>query len=431
MEDFGSVLIAGTGPTAVQLALLFTRLEHQVGIAGRPSARSAEFFDRLQASAGQIEVEVHNEQHRALAGTGRLSFWYTDYAHVRGRWDTLVLTVTADAYLPVLRSLPPSVHTSLRRIVLLSPTLGSSALVRSYTRDWPATPEVISLSSYLGDTRWSQGTIGERVLTAGVKRRVYAGSSAGSSSSLQVLSKLHAGVGVELEAVEHPLAAETRNMSLYVHSSLFMNEFALRAVFDPAATKSYVYKLYPEGPITPELIRTMLAHWRELSAITERLGGAPVNLLDFMLGDGYPVRPESINPVDAARFESLSSIEQEYLLYVRYASLLIDPYSTPDDQGRYFDFSAIAFRPIFRTQAGVWDIPRMPKEDYYRTKIIQGLARQLQVPCPTIDALLNTYERYLTESTEALAPEPCSEAFTVQDFSDDVQLICAATVGVK
>ena len=99
-----------------------------------------------------------------------------------------------------------------------------------------------------------------------------------------------------------------------------------------------------------------------------------------MLEDSYPVRPESISPADMAAFEELSTTHQEYLVYVRYASLLIDPFSEPDRDGRYFDFSAIPIRPMFRNAAGEWDLPRMPKEDYYRTKVIQGVARHLGVP---------------------------------------------------
>ncbi|WP_347040324.1 opine metallophore biosynthesis dehydrogenase [Glutamicibacter halophytocola] len=103
--------------------------------------------------------------------------------------------------------------------------------------------------------------------------------------------------------------------------------------------------------------------------------------------------------------------------------MLIDPYSQPDEHGRYFDFSAIAFRPIFINDHGQWDIPRMPKEDYYRTKIIQGLARQHAVPCPMIDQLLGNYERALEDAARQLKPQPCSPQFRVEDFSDHVDMI--------
>nr|WP_245326082.1 opine metallophore biosynthesis dehydrogenase [Paeniglutamicibacter terrestris] len=65
----------------------------------------------------------------------------------------------------------------------------------------------------------------------------------------------------------------------------------------------------------------------------------------------------------------------------------------------------------------------MPKEDYYRTKIIQGLARHLAVPCPTIDDLLDAYESALTQAAQALGDQPRSAAFSVQDFAEDLGMI--------
>ncbi|MGA3603293.1 opine metallophore biosynthesis dehydrogenase, partial [Lysinibacillus agricola] len=97
-----------------------------------------------------------------------------------------------------------------------------------------------------------------------------------------------------------------------------------------------------------------------------------LNLLKFMVGDNYPLQPASIARQDLESFEQLESIHQEYLLYIRYASLLIDPFSTPDQEGRYHDFSAVPIRKIFLNHEGTWDIPRRPKEDYYLLKIMQG-----------------------------------------------------------
>jgi staphylopine/pseudopaline/yersinopine synthase len=110
---------------------------------------------------------------------------------------------------------------------------------------------------------------------------------------------------------------------------------------------------------------------------------------------------------------------------VRYASLLVDPFSEPDENGRYFDFSAIPIRPILLDSAGQWDVPRMPKEDYYRTKIIQGVARHLGSPCPTIDTLLTGYKQKLTAAIQARAGGRFSDAFRVQDFDDDLSMIRA------
>ena len=50
--------------------------------------------------------------------------------------------------------------------------------------------------------------------------------------------------------------------------------------------------------------------------------------------------------VDIENFENLPAIHQEYLLYVRYTAILIDPFSNPDDQGAYFDFSAVPYKHV-------------------------------------------------------------------------------------
>jgi staphylopine/pseudopaline/yersinopine synthase len=67
----------------------------------------------------------------------------------------------------------------------------------------------------------------------------------------------------------------------------------------------------------------------------------------------------------------------------------------------------------------------MPKEDYYRTEVSQGVARHLEVACPTIDALLAAYEAELERAAKVLEVEPLSDAFTVQDFDADLDMIRA------
>jgi hypothetical protein len=432
MNDFGRVLIAGTGPTSVQLAVLLkNHLKCAIGIAGRESHRSETFFSALARSGGVLRVDVQNSAHGELAGECAVDEVFRRYGSVTGDWRTLVLTVTADAYVPVLDRLDRRVLQQLGCVVLVSPTFGSNSLVRNYLRRQGANAEVVSFSSYLGDTRWWDGSPSPHVLTAGVKRKVYLGSSHGRSGEVDRLCGLHEQLGIAVDVMDRPVEAESRNISLYVHPPLFMNELSLNAVFVESRPTKYVYKLFPEGPITPALIHDMVALWKELTALVTKLGATGVNLLRFMVEDSYPVRPESVRPEDIDRFAQLPVIHQEYLVYVRYASLLIDPFSEPDENGRYFDFSAIPIRPIFVDSAGQWDVPRMPKEDYYRTKIIQGVARHLGSPCPTIDTLLTSYEEKLTSATLARPGERFSDAFLVQDFDDDLRMIRAEISGAS
>ncbi|GBF75854.1 hypothetical protein PA598K_04287 [Paenibacillus sp. 598K] len=249
------------------------------------------------------------------------------------------------------------------------------------------------------------------------------GDRLSASDSVEAFRALYAKAGIELIATESALAAEARNISLYVHPPLFMNEIALDAVFGPTTTPLYVYKLFPEGPITQTLIREMLAQWQEITQLCRRLGVPALNLLQFMVDDNYPVRPESLDRDEIDRFMTLEPLHQQYLLYVRYASLLVDPYSEPDEHGRYFDFSAVQLRRVFLNREGAWDIPRMPKEDYYRLKLIQGIARHAETPCPIIDTFVARYERYLLQQPDGLEGHPLSPAFEPQTFEDELRRI--------
>ncbi|WP_281884780.1 opine metallophore biosynthesis dehydrogenase [Paenibacillus sp. YYML68] len=436
MNPNSHILIAGTGPVSIQMAVLLKqRLQAYVGIAGRPSSRSAPFFESLRQHEHYVYVEIQNEKHQAVQGECRVDELFYTYNTVAGSWDTLVLAVTADAYIEVLSQLHDDVLRQLQCVLLLSPTLGSGSLVRQYMQDRRSDAEIISCSTYLGATRWTPVGPSHRVLTTAVKRKVYFGSTHTSSSYLEQLRQVYEAVGIQIETMSSPFEAEARNISLYVHPPLFMNEFTLDVVFSesssPATVKKYVYKLYPEGPITQQAIRDMRTAWNEISALLERMSLKGVNLLKFMADDNYPVRPESLQRDDMERFEQLDAIHQEYLLYVRYTSLLIDPFSEPDEHGRYFDFSAVPIRPMFIGTDGRWDIPRMPKEDYYRIKIIQGIARHLRSSCPTIDRFIAVYEHRLEEAARQLQGQPMSDAFEAHSFADDIERICKDIAGIK
>ncbi|GIP19741.1 opine metallophore biosynthesis dehydrogenase [Paenibacillus sp. J22TS3] len=432
MDHLQRILLLGTGPATIQLAILFKKyMKCHVGIVGRDSVRSTDFFEALERSERRIQADVQNEQHRRMKGECIIDQIFHGYETIEGEWDTYILAVTTDAYVEVLDRIHASLLHNVRCTVLISPTFGSNSLVSNYLRRMNIDVEVISFSTYLGDTRWLHGIPSNQVITTGIKKKVFIGSTQQSSAAVHKLRSMFETLGIALEEMATPFEAETRNISLYVHPPLFMNEFTLGAIFDNPDTPKYVYKLYPEGPITQYLIRDMLSQWKEIMDITDRLNIQKLNLLRFMTDDNYPVRTESLSRNDIDRFNKLEAIHQEYLLYIRYSSLLIDPFSEPDADGKYFDFSAVPIRSMFLNKEGCLDIPRMPKEDYYRIKVIRGIAHYLELRCPTIDRFVKTYEHKITEVAQAHQGELLSDAFTVQDFQEHISMICREIAHIR
>ena len=424
MTDFNNVLLLGTGPTAIQLAVNIKNYFHsKVAIAGRESLRSKLFFKSIVQHQLALKVGVQNNQHQSVAGECTIDALFKGYHTVCGTWDTVVLSVTTDSYLSVLAQINSAVLKKVRCFILISPTFGSSHLITNFLKNRSPQAEVISFSTYYGDTRWLGGMPSNEVLTTGVKKTVYIGTTFSQSDSVDKLSKLFRHLGIQLKTLASPLEAETRNISLYVHPPLFMNDFSLQAIFDDHTIPKYVYKLYPEGPITYTMIRHLVNYWKEMMEMVKHFNIQPLNLLQFMVDDNYPIHRNSIARQEIEDFTKLEPIHQEYLLYIRYASLLIDPFSKPDQDGKYFDFSTVPLRRIFINQNGEWDVPRMPKEDYYRVKIIQGIAKALKLKSPTFDDLVQTYEEKLRQVVASSDLKTYSDAFQVKSFSQDIKMI--------
>ncbi len=424
MTEFNNVLLLGTGPTAIQLAVNFKNyFNSQVAIAGRESLRSKVFFETVVQHQLALKVDVQNKQHQSVAGECTIDALFKGYHLVSGNWDTIVLSITTDSYFSVLAQIDTTVLKRASCFILISPTFGSSHLITHFLKNLSPQAEIISFSTYYGDTRWLDGIPSNEVLTTGVKKTVYIGSTYANSVSVAKLSKLFRHLGIQLKKLASPFEAETKNISLYVHPPLFMNDFSLKAIFDGNNITKYVYKLYPEGPITYTTIRHLLNYWKEMMGIVKHFNIEPLNLLQFMVDDNYPLHPKSIARQDIENFNHLEPIHQEYLLYIRYASLLIDPFSIPNEEGRYFDFSAVPLREIFINHDGEWDIPRMPKEDYYRVKIIQGIANALKLKTPTLDHFVQTYEEKLRQVVASSENKIYSEAFQVKSFSQEIEMI--------
>ena len=157
--------------------------------------------------------------------------------------------------------------------------------------------------------------------------------------------------------------------------------------------------------------------------ILGKLGVEKFNFLQFINDDNYPVKEECLSREDVINFETFERIKQEYLVYIRYASILVDAYSIPDDKGRYFDFSAVPMQKIYKNQQNLWCIPRAPKEDYYRIKLLQGMGEYFKIKTPTIDKLINNYEKFVNDFVKKNINQSLSIDFNIKNIDEDIAYI--------
>ena len=425
MNGFGNVLLAGAGPAAIQTAILFSSgFSKCIGMTSRNSNRTQRMSHELNQNQFMLSAETKSQRHHLLEGNVSLNNFYSGFETVEDVWDTLIMCIPCDGYLSVLSKIPSAILKKLETIILLSPCLGSNFLVSRYFEEIGTFPEVISLSTYYAATKLADESRALwKVVTKGVKKRIYASTNRLSFSKLENLQNVFASIGVRCSTLSTPMEAESRSIVTYVHPPFFMSSYSLDIIFGRIPEKKYAYKLFPEGPITPSSIHDMRNAWLEICSLLSMLNIPTFNLLQFLNDDNYPVREESLKRIDMEQFESLEPIRQEYLLYIRYASLLIDPFSQPDDNGRYFEFSAVPFNRIYQDGDGKWYIPRLPLEDYKRMKVICGMGEYIGIEMPTIQRLILNFENASNKFVEEKGRENVSETI-FYDQSEALSLIC-------
>jgi len=211
--------------------------------------------------------------------------------------------------------------TRVKTIILVSPEFGSSIIVSNYLNREIRELEIISLSNYFGATKYSSSKSLIEVTTKALKKKIYIGSSLEYSYKVQVLKSFLKDIGVISEILNDPLEVESRNITMFVHPAFLINDISLNQVFDYDKTNKYVYKLYPEGPITMNTISIMRSLWKEICQVYMKLRIKPINILKFLNDDNYPVLEESISRENIDKYMEYDTIKQEYLLYVRYSSI--------------------------------------------------------------------------------------------------------------
>ncbi|MED1865350.1 opine metallophore biosynthesis dehydrogenase [Fictibacillus nanhaiensis] len=388
-SDLGNILIAGAGPAAIQTAvqLYNAGFSERIGLYNRPGVHAERIKKELIHNQFEVSLTIQGKEAEL---TAKIDCFFNDVSNISDEWDTIILATPCTSYAEVLMSLQTTDFKRIRTIILLAPNIGSNDLIKSLMAK--ETVEVISMSTYFAATKFHANSA-VTAHTKAFKKRIYLGSSKSKSSMVNILKEFLKSMKIAVELVDHPLDAECRNITTYVHPAFFLNEFTLNEIFNlHSKGKKYMYKLYPEGPITQQRIKTMVRLWKEISALMNNLGAKPINLLQFLNDDNYPVPPESIHRDDIDNFIEFEEVKQEYLLYIRYTSILIDPFSIPDREGRYFEFSAVPFKKAEEEQEGVWSIPRIPFEDYQKLIVIYGLAKNLNIPMPEMKRLIEDFE---------------------------------------
>ncbi|KOP68219.1 hypothetical protein AMS62_25435 [Bacillus sp. FJAT-18019] len=408
----GNVLIVGAGPAGIHVAVDLSKgWCRRLGLTNRKGIHAERLQQELNQYSFQLCTEVLVERSKHLSATARLDQFYAGFDTIEDDWHTIVLCVPSHSYVEAIRELKLDQRIQLERIILISPGIGSNILVHENLGQSRDHVEVISFSTYYAATKFPPGASTLlKSIVKGLKRKIYIGSSQPNSSMLLILQDYMSSLGIEAERTSHPIEAESRSITTYVHPPLFLNSFSLQEIFSLTRSSKYMYKLYPEGPITPDAIRSMVRLWKEISSILVKFGAESVNLLKFMNDDNYPVQEQTLSRLDIEGFVQFEDIHQEHLLYIRYASLLIDPFSIPDEQGQYRPFAAVPYQQVSRDQAGRWVIPRVPYEDYRRLKLLYLVGQAFHLPMPQAKMLIVNFEKQLgkfmeEQGTEAFLPD--------------------------
>ncbi|EMB2347224.1 opine metallophore biosynthesis dehydrogenase [Serratia marcescens] len=427
MNNAFPTLILGAGPAAIQLAADIKAAGNaRIGLYNRPSEKGRRLKQHLAHTPSLWLTGAGKAQRTQDDAQVTIDRYCDDLALVGGDWRRLILAVPADQYHDVLRQVPWAALPQLRSLILLSPSIGSGLMAQSLLQEaGQSHVEVISLSSYYADTKYQNAEQPYRAYTKAFKQRIYlAGAGTRSDcAELDWLCSLLARHGIDAQRCNSQLAAERFSITNYVHPPLALAETTLQAIFEPQAPIQYLYKTHPEGPICPEAIADMLALSQDYQQLLNRLGIEAINLLRFLNDDNYPVPPRMVSRRWIDQFPQLAPTEQCYALFTRYTALLIDPYSEPDAQGRYYDFSAVRVARVFQDAQGRWHLPRVPQEDVRKLRVLVLLAQRLDVEMPAAQRLLARFQQALQHFVTRIGAEHCHRSLLDDTCDEQADII--------
>ncbi|NIA33439.1 opine metallophore biosynthesis dehydrogenase [Serratia marcescens] len=427
MNNAFPTLILGAGPAAIQLAAdIKAAANARIGLYNRPSEKGRRLKQHLAHTPSLWLTGAGKAQRTQDDAQVTIDRYYDDLSLVGGAWRRLIIAVPADQYHDVLRQVPWAALPQLRSLILLSPSIGSGLMAQSLLQDaGQSHVEVISLSSYYADTKYQNADQPYRAYTKAFKQRIYlAGAGARSDcAELDWLCSLLARHGIDAQRCDSLLAAERFSITNYVHPPLALADTTLQAIFQPQGPIQYLYKTHPEGPICPEAIADMLALSQDYQQLLNRLGIEAINLLRFLNDDNYPVPPRMVSRRWIDQFPQLAPTEQCYALFTRYTALLVDPYSEPDAQGRYYDFSAVRVARVFQDAQGRWRLPRVPQEDVCKLRVLVLLAQRLDVEMPAAQRLLARFQQALQRFVTRIGAEHCHPSLLDDTCDEQADII--------
>lgn len=427
MNNAFPTLILGAGPAAIQLAAdIKAAANARIGLYNRPSEKGRRLKQHLAHTPSLWLTGAGKAQRTQDDAQVTIDRYYDDLTLVGGDWHRLILAVPADQYHDVLRQVPWAALPQLRSLILLSPSIGSGLMAQSLLQDaGQSHVEVISLSSYYADTKYQNADQPYRAYTKAFKQRIYlAGAGARSDcAELDWLCSLLARHGIDAQRGDSLLAAERFSITNYVHPPLALADTTLQAIFQPQGPIQYLYKTHPEGPLCPEAIADMLALSQDYQQLLNRLGIEAINLLRFLNDDNYPVPPRMVSRRWIDQFPQLAPTEQCYALFTRYTALLVDPYSEPDAQGRYYDFSAVRVARVFQDAQGRWRLPRVPQEDVRKLRVLVLLAQRLDVEMPAAQRLLARFQQALQHFVTRIGAEHCHRSLLDDTCDEQADII--------
>ncbi|WML33699.1 opine metallophore biosynthesis dehydrogenase [Clostridium sp. OS1-26] len=400
-RNLKNTLIVGSGPVAINMLINLSKgFSDEIGMVTRDSDKTTKFFRELKDNDFTLKGNVSKRELSSIEGSYKLQNLYIGCSDIQDIWETIVLCIPCDCYMEVLKKLDFRKLKKTETIILVSPEFGSSILISNYLKMYERSFEIISLSNYFGATKYTSPESLLKITTKALKKKIYLGSTLKNNYKIQVIKNFFEKIGIDYEVLDEPLEVESKNITVFVHPAFLISRISLNKVFDYDKTTKYIYKLYPEGPITMKTISIMRSLWKEISDVYINLKIEPINLLKFLNDDNYPVLEESIPRANIDNFMTYDRTKQEYLLYVRYSSILIDPFSIPDENGRYFDFSKVSYPKIYKDNLGKWNIPRMPLEDYKKISLLYSIGEMLNIKMVSTKYLINLFEIYLNKFIE-------------------------------